>query len=202
MDLTAIITGAFASVLASLAFVAATLALDMIRDEAKASTPRLAEWLRQRAVNRLPLPLQERLGEEWAAVLADMPGPISKLWCAVGFLISAFRVEPAPESEPEPVTTRASGTIPPNVFLQHSSDDEYAKWVALLQAVAGKKSIEIEVEIKGLRQWLIQLYPDRYFNDDETMRRIVKLLKAHRNSIAHAGSFGGKRSDKPEDDRP
>jgi len=75
--------------------VGGAVALDLIRDQAKASTPRLAEWLRQRAVSRLPEPLQERLAEEWAAVLEDTAGPLAKLWCALGFLISAFRVQPS-----------------------------------------------------------------------------------------------------------
>ena len=153
--------------------------LDLIRDQAKASTPRIAEWLLKRAVGRLPELLRERLNEEWAAMLDETAGPLAKLWCAFGFLISALRVQPLPQPEPKAadksITTRAIGTIP-------QSTEEYANWLIWLHAASSKKSIWLETEVA---EWLMRHHPDRNSDDPETTRLYVKVLKAYRNLIVH-----------------
>lgn len=80
---------------AGLGVILAAVALDLVRDQAKASTPWIVEWLRRRAVRRLPEPLRERVDEEWASWLDETPGPIAKLWRVFGFLISVpdLRIE-------------------------------------------------------------------------------------------------------------
>jgi hypothetical protein len=98
MELGSIIVAAIAS---AFGFAIFNVAMDMIRDEAKASTPRLAEWLRQRAVRRLPESFRARLDEEWAALLADTPGPLSKLRHAIGFLLSARSIRSESAKRPE-----------------------------------------------------------------------------------------------------
>jgi hypothetical protein len=128
--------------------------------------------MRKRAVNHLPEPMRERLAEEWAALLADTPGPISKLWCALGFLIAAPSLrmevdkEEAKTAEPKvdaPVTTRATGTIPPPDVVIHTQFEDW--WVA----------------VKDYRS-----------NSDKTAR----LFRLYRNSMTH-GTLA-KRSDEPE----
>jgi hypothetical protein len=86
-------------VIGGLAAVIGAVALDLIRDQAKASTPRIAEWLRRRAVKRLPESLRERLDEEWAALLNETAGPLAKLGRAIGFLFSTHVIVDAEVNE-------------------------------------------------------------------------------------------------------
>ncbi|MGF1620359.1 MAG: hypothetical protein ACFCUR_07070 [Rhodomicrobiaceae bacterium] len=79
--------------------VVGAVLLDLIRDQAKASTPWLADWLRQQAVKRLPESMREQADEEWRAWLEETPGPLAKLWHAIGFLIFTFRVPPSPQKQ-------------------------------------------------------------------------------------------------------
>jgi hypothetical protein len=166
--------------------------LDLIRDQAKASTPLIAEWLRRIAVKRLPEPLRERANEEWASWLDETPGPIAKLVRAFGFLISApgLRVEKEePDQADKPVTTWARGTIPQSTY-------EYANWLIWLQAASSKKSIWLETEVE---EWLTRHHPNHNVNDPETTRLYLKVLKAYRNSIAHAPHIRRKQEDDPGD---
>jgi hypothetical protein len=62
--------------------------INLISDETQGIVPKLAHWLLDLAVARLPERLRARYDEEWAAVLNDTRGPLTKVWCASGFLIS------------------------------------------------------------------------------------------------------------------
>jgi hypothetical protein len=52
--------------------------------------PRLSNLLLKIAVNRMSLKLRERMREEWQAHLNALPGGLSKLSAAAGFLLSTF----------------------------------------------------------------------------------------------------------------
>lgn len=49
-------------------------------DEIRAWLPRLADWLKTKAVRKLPQELQERYEEEWQSGLEEIPGSVSKLF--------------------------------------------------------------------------------------------------------------------------
>lgn len=72
--------------------VLSTVAGVLFAAEFEAWAPRVSQRLTERAVRRLPLDLRERLGEEWASFLADTPGYVGKLWCAVGFYLASGRI--------------------------------------------------------------------------------------------------------------
>jgi len=55
-------------------------------DEMKAWTPRLVQWLIQRATRNLPDNQRERFDEEWRSHVNDTPGLVGKLVIASGFL--------------------------------------------------------------------------------------------------------------------
>jgi hypothetical protein len=78
-----------------------SLLLGAVIAELRDCAPWLAEHLLRRAVRRLPEPDRERYGEEWAAVLNDVPGKLMKLAKAMGFLIHA------------PFANRAARGLPP-----------------------------------------------------------------------------------------
>jgi hypothetical protein len=161
--------------------VLGAVALDSIREQAKASTPWLVDWLRRQAVKRLPEQMREDVAEEWAAWLEETPGPLAKLWCALGFLISAFKV-------PQPADAKTTKTVQrlfPKPFVSYSEHDD-AKWLIWLKAASNKESFWLEAKAQ---EWL-----KHYCNsDDPEIRKLyVKVLKAYRNSIAHETKQGGK----------
>jgi exopolysaccharide production protein ExoY len=61
-------------------------------DEFKAFRPKIVEWLVTRAVNKMPIEMQDRYAEEWRSVLEDVPGDISKIWASIGFNLVAGRL--------------------------------------------------------------------------------------------------------------
>jgi hypothetical protein len=71
-------------VIAIVGFILAAL----VGEQAIASAPAIARWIVQRAVLRLPEGMRERYSEERLRVVEDVPGPLLKLWSAVGVLIS------------------------------------------------------------------------------------------------------------------
>ena len=52
-------------------------------------TPRLADWLIDRAVSNLPLDQRERFSEEWREFVFDAPGHTAKILRALGLLWAA-----------------------------------------------------------------------------------------------------------------
>ena len=69
-------------------FLAALLG-KLCADEAKAWLPRVAERITDCAVGCLPKNLRERYSEEWRSHLDQVPGPLTKVWVAAGFLRAA-----------------------------------------------------------------------------------------------------------------
>jgi hypothetical protein len=61
-------------------------------DEVKAWLPRIAHYIVRRAVTRLPVELQDRYLEEWQAYVNDVPGDLSKLLEACGFLVASRKL--------------------------------------------------------------------------------------------------------------
>src|ERR1700730_12027350 len=62
----------------------------ILANELFAWGPRLSDLLLKIAVSRMPLKLQDRMREEWQAHLNALPGGLSKLSAAAGFLLSTF----------------------------------------------------------------------------------------------------------------
>ena len=62
----------------------------ILANELFAWGPRLSNLLLKIAVNRMSLKLRERMREEWQAHLDALPGGLSKLSAAAGFLLSTF----------------------------------------------------------------------------------------------------------------
>jgi hypothetical protein len=158
--------------------------LDLIRDQAKTSTPGLADWLRRQAVKQLPEPMKERLGGEWEADLHDTDGALAKLLAAFGFVISAFKVQMTPElrqkTDDEAGKTKATGgtsystsyTIENYVRFLRTFDEYQLRDLVLRDA----KSIEKLIWITYEYDW----------NDNrETLRRLQRLLKTYRDEIVH-----------------
>jgi lipopolysaccharide/colanic/teichoic acid biosynthesis glycosyltransferase len=54
--------------------------------------PKLSLYILKHSLSRVPPELSDRLSEEWHAVLTDTPGGISKLRCAMGFLLASPRI--------------------------------------------------------------------------------------------------------------
>jgi hypothetical protein len=64
----------------------------LFSSEIDAWTPRLVDWLINRAVKRLPSDLQIRMDEEWRTFINDTPGKIVKLLRAFGLSRGASEV--------------------------------------------------------------------------------------------------------------
>jgi hypothetical protein len=64
----------------------------ILKTEAEAWAPRAAEGLRKIALKRLVGPIKDRLSEEWAAYLDQIPGPYSKLISSAGFIWAANKM--------------------------------------------------------------------------------------------------------------
>jgi hypothetical protein len=62
----------------------------ILANELFAWSPRLSDLLLKIAVNRMSHKLQDRMREEWQAHLNALPGGLSKLSAAAGFLFSTF----------------------------------------------------------------------------------------------------------------
>jgi hypothetical protein len=75
-------------ILSALAAIVLAALGAMAGAQANASAPAVARWIVRRAVLRLPPELRERYTEQWLADLQDIPGPLAKLWTAVGFVVS------------------------------------------------------------------------------------------------------------------
>lgn len=58
-------------------------------EEVKAWLPSVAERITTWAVRCLPKDLRERYSEEWRSHLSDVPGSLTKVWVACGFLSAA-----------------------------------------------------------------------------------------------------------------
>jgi lipopolysaccharide/colanic/teichoic acid biosynthesis glycosyltransferase len=71
-------------------FIVGGVLLNVLGDEVTAWLPRLARWLVRRHASHLQQPLQERMREEWEALLADTPGHLSK----VSRALDLFRAVP------------------------------------------------------------------------------------------------------------
>lgn len=79
------------AVLAAIGAIVGALLLNVLASEAYSWFPRIANWLIRFHVARLPAPLQERMREEWEALVIDTPGHLSKLLCA----LDLFRAIPS-----------------------------------------------------------------------------------------------------------
>lgn len=64
----------------------------IFKAEFEAWMPHLAERLRRAAVRQMPGSFQARVDEEWSSHLAETPGFIGKVLCAIGFNIAALRI--------------------------------------------------------------------------------------------------------------
>lgn len=76
----------------SIGAILATIVGALLAEQAKASSPGIAKWIVMRAVRRVPVELRERLEEEWLAVIEGTPGPVAKIWIAVGFRWSVAQI--------------------------------------------------------------------------------------------------------------
>jgi hypothetical protein len=74
----------------------------LIAAEVWANSPRIAHWLIDRAVRRLPDRAQERYREEWKAHANELPGSIAKLCHASSCWFRAYAVARA-LAEPKPL---------------------------------------------------------------------------------------------------
>jgi len=72
-------------------FIAALLG-KLCADEVKAWLPPVAERITKWAVRCLPKELKERYSEEWRSHLNDVPGSLTKVWVACGFLSAATQI--------------------------------------------------------------------------------------------------------------
>lgn len=61
-------------------------------DEIRAWTPSFTAKAISAAVTNLPESQKERLQEEWSSHVAEIPGEVSKLVSAIGFIIASFRI--------------------------------------------------------------------------------------------------------------
>jgi hypothetical protein len=76
------------------AFIGVLLAAlaSQLASEFRDWTPRWTEWLINKAVQRLPAELQERMAEEWREFISDTPGHMARVIRAVGLNFAALRV--------------------------------------------------------------------------------------------------------------
>lgn len=65
---------------------------NLIASEIYDRSPRLANWLIGRAIERLPEHQRPRYREEWSAHLDECPGKLGKIWHAIGCSFSASAV--------------------------------------------------------------------------------------------------------------
>ena len=72
--------------------IAAAVVSRLLADEAKAWMPRQIEWLVEAAVRRLPIAERDRYWSEWWGHIEQLPGDISKLATAAGYVLAAGRM--------------------------------------------------------------------------------------------------------------
>jgi len=68
----------------------------VLAEEFKAWCPYITRALIRAAVNRLPQADRPRSEEEWSAHVDELPGSLSKLFCAAGFVIAAAKISEHP----------------------------------------------------------------------------------------------------------
>jgi len=76
-----------AGVLVGIGSIATATAARLLADEGRSWLPWLSRSVMGHAVATLPHQYRERMREEWARHLGDVPGEIGKLIVAVGFVM-------------------------------------------------------------------------------------------------------------------
>ena len=64
----------------------------IVADDFKAWSPALTRKLLKHAGRKLPPKMRDRCDEEWASYVADVPGDLSKIICALGFVSTAWKI--------------------------------------------------------------------------------------------------------------
>jgi hypothetical protein len=75
-----------------LAAIVGGIIVNLIASELFAWGPKLSERLMQRAVRNLPPEVQDRMREEWASHLAEIPAGLWRILAASGFLLAANKI--------------------------------------------------------------------------------------------------------------
>ena len=79
----------------ALAILVGTLS-KLLADDAKAWTPHVTKAIIASAVKMLPERHRERFSEEWTSHINDVPGDLSKIVCALGYVSAARKFSSAP----------------------------------------------------------------------------------------------------------
>jgi lipopolysaccharide/colanic/teichoic acid biosynthesis glycosyltransferase len=88
--------GLIVSMLAAILTVFGAVVVKLLADEFKAWAPSLSSTLLEMAVRGLPAELRERFSEEWRGHLSDVPGDISKIVVACGFVLASLDIAQGP----------------------------------------------------------------------------------------------------------
>ncbi|WP_428483996.1 hypothetical protein [Rhodopila sp.] len=97
-----VIEGVLLPVLCSCATVVVAIVSRVLADDVKEWTPKIVEWFIARAVSRTHQDWQVRLGDEWRAEAATMPGTLAKLVFAAGLMVAGDRLMDLPTAEKLP----------------------------------------------------------------------------------------------------
>ncbi len=84
--------GLIMTMLGLLCAVAIAAASRLLAEEVKAWMPTLTEWFIRAALRRLPVSKTKRYAEEWRGHIYELPGDISKLITAAGYVVAAGRI--------------------------------------------------------------------------------------------------------------
>jgi hypothetical protein len=120
----------------SLTAILTAATVGLLVEEAKAMLPWLSDRMLRIAVKLLPNDRKERYFEEWASHLADIPGPISKLFFTSCLPLAALRIQFYFWSD----SKRIKKTTSPHVRLYR---------LALLMLVA----LAIQVRLRKIMEW-------------------------------------------------
>ncbi len=103
--------------------IALAIVCGALANELFAWGPSLSELLLKVAVDWMPPELRKRIREEWRAHLDDLPGGLSKLTAAAGFLLSAFKINVRIRTSRVRLRAESRQGIEPRLFVSYSSDN-------------------------------------------------------------------------------
>lgn len=152
----------------------------LIRDEANAWFPTIIAWITKLAVVNMPKHLQARCEEEWPSVLNDTPGQLLKCGKAIGFLITAYKLELS-KTYPTRLFDIAVATI--GLFL-------LAPLLTILAVIAlweQNGAILESKNIRGQHNRLVRLWLIKLHNDPFLFGRLPFLFNIAKGDLSFVG---------------
>lgn len=158
---------------------------NLIASELFGWSPRIAEWLVHRAARRLAPGMQERMIEEWQAHLQAIPGGLSRIVAALGFLVATRQINVALKVREREKRKHRQGSAKSRIIMRgHDGGYDIDISVEMEKPNGSRWDTPIVpdwLKPKPIRKYKIEMTP-------EVERQLVELRRldqSRRNFLAH-----------------